>query len=407
MRLQQQLFVAAAMSLVCGGFESSAYAADATPAAVVAAVRDNIRMPGDLVRDRMRDPTPAIAFSRIKAGDKVADLLPGDGYYTRILSKLVGPKGTVYAMAGMTWRGDLESMLVKNKAAVKQGGEPTPNPIEPLLAVQNITSYSNVVAMLYQLGAYDGQFTAPEQLDAVFTADHYQDLHNPALAVSDKVGAVTKQIFASLKPGGTYTVIADAAARGAGFTKSQSLGRVEADAVKAEVIAAGFTLDGESNAFANPADDHSKATSDASVKNKADQFILRFKKPAKASAATQRPGPNAMTGYYGNTAISTPNTPAPRWMYYNKDWSYLEMGDPDAPQSDHAGDVQIGTYYWDAAGHNCMIHQYPAEERGFVVCHTAIVPGEKVGQTWTIPGSTRSATLQPGNQYPKAYNIKN
>ena len=31
-------------------------------------------------------------------GDKVLDLIPGDGYWTRIFSRIVGPEGKVYAL---------------------------------------------------------------------------------------------------------------------------------------------------------------------------------------------------------------------------------------------------------------------------------------------------------------------
>jgi predicted methyltransferase len=50
--------------------------------------------------------------------------------------------------------------------------------------------------------------------------------------------------------------------------------------VKKEVEAAGFVLDGESDALKNPADTHMLKVFDPSIRGKTDQFILRFKKPA-------------------------------------------------------------------------------------------------------------------------------
>ena len=38
-----------------------------------------------------------LAFAGVKSGAKVADLIPGGGYFTRIFSKAVGPRGKVYA----------------------------------------------------------------------------------------------------------------------------------------------------------------------------------------------------------------------------------------------------------------------------------------------------------------------
>jgi hypothetical protein len=46
-------------------------------------------------RDRL--PGQILAFAGVKSGAKIADLIPGGGYFTRIFSKAVGPKGHVYA----------------------------------------------------------------------------------------------------------------------------------------------------------------------------------------------------------------------------------------------------------------------------------------------------------------------
>src|SRR5689334_3408547 len=53
--------------------------------------------------DSVRKPDEVMAFYGVKAGDKVADLMASRGYYTAILSQLVGPEGVVYA-ANMTPR---------------------------------------------------------------------------------------------------------------------------------------------------------------------------------------------------------------------------------------------------------------------------------------------------------------
>src|SRR4051812_14837618 len=66
--------------------------------AITEAVKDSGRPAVDTARDADRKPAESVAFSRMKPGDKVADFLPGGGYYTRIFSKLVGPKGHVYAV---------------------------------------------------------------------------------------------------------------------------------------------------------------------------------------------------------------------------------------------------------------------------------------------------------------------
>ena len=70
-----------------------------------------------------------------------------------------------------------------------------------------------------------------------------------------------------------------------------------------------------------------------------------------------------------------------RWVNYYPDGSYDEYGVSGTL-------VQQGTWYWDAAGHNCMIHQFPASERQGIVCHQTAI-NKKVGETWTLePGDT-------------------
>jgi predicted methyltransferase len=55
--------------------------------------------------------------------------------------------------------------------------------------------------------------------------------------------------------------------------------RIDPAVVKKEVEAAGFKFEGESKALANPADDHTKAVFDASLRGHTDQFIYKFRKP--------------------------------------------------------------------------------------------------------------------------------
>src|SRR5262245_56494582 len=88
--------LALASSLMLG---VAAIAADA-PANIKAAVSDKGRPQADTDRDANRKPADVVAFAGIKAGDKVADINPGGGYFTRIFSKVVGANGKVYATVG-------------------------------------------------------------------------------------------------------------------------------------------------------------------------------------------------------------------------------------------------------------------------------------------------------------------
>jgi predicted methyltransferase len=62
------------------------------PAYIVAAVGDGARPDADRQRDAERKPGETLAFAGVKPGDQVVELAPGGGYYTRLLSAVVGPK---------------------------------------------------------------------------------------------------------------------------------------------------------------------------------------------------------------------------------------------------------------------------------------------------------------------------
>ena len=72
---------------------SGASAATAPPPA-----KETTRPEADTRRDAQRKPAEMVTFAGIKAGDKVIDFMPGSGYFTRVFSEAVGPKGTVYAL---------------------------------------------------------------------------------------------------------------------------------------------------------------------------------------------------------------------------------------------------------------------------------------------------------------------
>src|SRR5262249_27697962 len=144
---------------------SPARAASQMNSAVVNAVGDAGRPHWDIPRDANRHPLDVLTFSQVKVGDIVVDLVPADGYYTRILAKLVGKKGKVYA-------------LVPMKAAGEARKPGTHDAINAVIALQNTTDYANVTAMWTALNQYGGQFPFPEQLDAVFSADAYHMLYD-------------------------------------------------------------------------------------------------------------------------------------------------------------------------------------------------------------------------------------
>jgi len=135
-------------------------------------------------------------------------------------------------------------------------------------------AYANVVVSSQPINAP----ALPAGLDAVFIRQNYHDLHDKFMGPAD-VAAFNRNVFAALKPGGVYVVLDHGDAAGTGLKDTDTLHRIDVAAVKSEVLAAGFVLDGESAVLANPGDDHTKNVFDPSIRGKTDQFLLRFRKP--------------------------------------------------------------------------------------------------------------------------------
>ncbi len=68
------------------------------PANLAAALADPARSAADRALDAPRKAADILGFVALRPGDKVADIYPGAGYYTRLFSKAVGPTGKVYGV---------------------------------------------------------------------------------------------------------------------------------------------------------------------------------------------------------------------------------------------------------------------------------------------------------------------
>jgi predicted methyltransferase len=238
----------------------STKAGDKMPAYITAAVADPGRPEEDKQRDANRKPAETVQFAGIKPGETVVELIPGKGYFTRIFSQVVGPKGHVYAVSPPR----------------RPNAPPdSPDPSAATTAIAAEPSYSNVSVSVSSAA----NITIPGPADVVFTAQNYHDVHN---VQNIDVAGFNKAVFNALKPGGTYIVLDHTAEAGSGARDTSTLHRIDPQTVKTEVEAAGFKLEGESKVLANPQDTHTLKVFDPEIRGKTDQFILKFRKPGKS-----------------------------------------------------------------------------------------------------------------------------
>jgi predicted methyltransferase len=112
-------------------------------------------------------------------------------------------------------------------------------------------------------------------VDVVWTTENYHDFHNGPTA---NIAALNSSVFKALKPGGIFYVEDHIAAEGAGLEATSKFHRMDEAIAKAELIAAGFKLDAESNLLRNPSDNRAGSNSEAGH-FVTDRFMLRMKKP--------------------------------------------------------------------------------------------------------------------------------
>ncbi len=236
-------------------------AGPANSAAIKAAIASTERLPSDSAEDAWRQSAAVLELLGARPGMKVVDVGAGGGYFTELLSRVVGPQGSVTAqnpngfVTRLTAR--LEERYGKNRLpnVVRLEGDPMVLPANTF--------------------------------DAALIVNWYHDQYSPRAqtvgggpATPAGPGPFVAEVFKSLKSGGVV-VVQDHTANSGGdpMDIGTNLHRVDPEQVKKDFAAAGFTLDGESNALRNTEDDHKVRVHEQGMLHKTDRFMLRFRKP--------------------------------------------------------------------------------------------------------------------------------
>ena len=232
----------------------------AVPDYVAQAIAGKDRPAGDVVRDDARHVLALLVFSGAKPGDRIADFVPGGGYFTRLFSNIAGAQGHVFAI--------IPEELGKN-----------PKMVQPTETIVKQPEFANVTEEIESTDDTGAKAASSGLLDLVWTSDNYHDVYG--FFGAQHAAATDAAIFRALKPGGVFVVVDHVALPGSSATAPSTLHRIDPETVKAQVLAAGFVLDGTTDVLANPADTHTLKVFDPSIKGHTDQFAFRFRKPAK------------------------------------------------------------------------------------------------------------------------------
>jgi len=250
----RRIALLAVLALPFGGCHA---AAPKPGTSIAQAVADPARPAGFRAADSFRMPAETLAFSGIRAGMTVGEFYPGGGYFTRMLSDVVGPSGHIYTIENAGWNDsvkDDQKMLAEGK-------------------------WMNVSLDVQPFGTV--KFAKP--LDLAWVTQNYHDLkidkYGPGGKAVDTV-AFDRAVYKALKPGGIFFILDHQGPAGMSEADIAKMHRINRDLVVKEVTSAGFKLAGEGKFLRRSGDDHTKPIFDPSVRGHTDQYALKFVKPA-------------------------------------------------------------------------------------------------------------------------------
>lgn len=229
--------------------------ADNHAARAAAAVAAETRPDADRADDALRKPANVLAFMEIEPGMRVFEMEAGNGYYTELLSALVGPDGEVVMQNPESF-----DSFLGNAVSERVDGR-----------LSNVrVSKSN----------FDNLDAPDASMDVVTWVlgphELYFELNGNSLGGVEETYA---EIVRILKPNGVFIVLDHAARSGAPETTGGATHRIDPAIVKELAADAGLMLAGESDVLRNPDDNYDLGVFDPSVRRKTDRFLLKYRKP--------------------------------------------------------------------------------------------------------------------------------
>lgn len=208
---------------------------------VAAAMAADIRTPKEVQRDPNRKPAETLAFFQMRDDMRVLELVPGGGWYTKILGSVLREKGELFIA------------ISADRVAERLGKEPGFDHIK-------------------LIGGEAGTDFVVRDLDLVLT---FRNMHNFS---SERRSGINAAVFASLKSGGLYGVV-DHVRRHMEPGNSENGRRTDPVQIIKEVQAAGFRLVDYSTLHYRPDDELVHEVGHASVTGKTDRYTLLFLRP--------------------------------------------------------------------------------------------------------------------------------
>ena len=245
------LFVCIIAGLSLGAFAQD----DGVEAKIKEAMAADIRSEADLARDRNRKPVETLAFFQLSDDMRVLELVPGGGWYTKLLAPVLRENGELYVAIGTN---NVRQNLVP------QPGFDHIKVIDIGVEMERTGPFRTNFIPSFEFGISD--------VDLAVT---FRNMHNFTPEGRENMNAA---VFAALKSGGLYGVIDHTLRHMEPMTREN---RRRADVVQIirEVQAAGFELVDYSDLHYRPDDELRFEVGRATVTGNTDRFTLLFRKP--------------------------------------------------------------------------------------------------------------------------------
>ncbi len=228
---------------------------DAVSEKLKVAMQAPIRGEADTKRDRNRLPAQTLEFFGLRDDMTVVELIPGGGWYTKLLAPILADKGKLYVALGT---GNIEKNLLDKDGFSK---------VSVVAADSKMGKKPG--ARLYFLEVSE---LGVNDVDMVLTFRNYHNF--------DRAGrmAMNKAAFAALKPGGVYALVDHTQRHMEGDTPEN---RRRFDPVMAilEIQESGFVLEDSADLHYRADDELRYEVGRKSVTGNTDRWTLKFRKP--------------------------------------------------------------------------------------------------------------------------------
>jgi predicted methyltransferase len=227
---------------------------DATAEKIKTALKSEIRTDAETDRDRNRKALQTLEFFGLRDDMKIIELVPGGGWYTKILAPVVSEKGQYYAALGTN----------RIQGLTEQTG------FEKIKFVaEDAKLYRKEGERFYSLEA---DSLGVKNLDMVLTFRNYHNFGEEGRSNMNKLA------FEALKSGGVYAVV-DHTARHMEEQNSANRRRVDPVLAIKEILEAGFELVDYSDLHYRADDELRYEVGVKSVRGNTDRWTIKFRKP--------------------------------------------------------------------------------------------------------------------------------